>query len=250
MKKEINLFGRQYEFLAVVLMSFTIVTLIMLGNWQISRLHKKEHFINSISSNVENDAIDLTSTETPKPYDKVSLSGHFLSNKNVFLYGRRSASPEKDGYYLLSAFASDSGKTYVISRGWFPQSLKHKLQEGIIEQDHETLEAIILPGEKKNYFVPENDQKNKVWFTLDLNMASKVINTNVQDFYLMQIDSTTLPSGVVSLKTTHLNKVRNDHLEYAITWYSLAACLLVIFMIYGGKSNAVIFNASRQNVQK
>ncbi len=231
----INLFGCQYKILPSTLVAAAVITLMLLGNWQINRLRAKEHFINTIEKNIANDSVELTAAKEPNPYDKIKISGHFLENKNAFLYGRRSASPEKDGYYLLSAFNSDSGKIYLVSRGWFPQSVKSELEKGITEQTHETIEAIVLPGEKKNYFVPDNDKKNNIWFTLDLNMATELISTNVRDFYLMQINSATLPNGAAPLRTTHLNKVRNDHLEYAMTWYSLGVCLLLMFMIYGGK---------------
>lgn len=231
----INLFNRQYKILPSTLVATGVITLMLLGTWQMNRLREKEHFINTIEQNVASDAVELLHTKTPTPYDKIKVSGHFSNDKNAFLYGRRSASPEKDGYYLLSAFKSDSGKTYLVSRGWFPQSVKQELEKGITEQVSETIEAIVLPGEKKNYFVPENDKKNNIWFTLDLNMATELIATNVSDFYLMQINSTTLPNGAVPLRTTHLNKVRNDHLEYAMTWYILGVCLLFMFMIYGCK---------------
>ena len=98
--------------------------------------------------------------------------------------------------------------------------------------------GITLPNEKKSFLVPENDKEKNIWFNIDLNMAQEVVGTNVTNFYLMQIDSQDLPNGGKPLSTNHLNKVRNDHMEYAITWYSLAACLFILFLIYGRKKGA------------
>lgn len=232
-------YKQQFALLPLIFVTITIIILILLGNWQLAKLDEKQNLIQTIEFNIASPAISIQDLDTNVPnYSKVKLSGTFLLGKNTFLYGRRSAVPEKDGYYLLSAFTAEDGKIYTVSRGWLPQSVKNNMDNFITDQQSETIEAIILPGEKKNFFVPVNDRKNNIWFTLDLNMAAEVIGSTVTSFYLMQIDSQSLPKGVIPLKTTHLNKVRNDHLEYAITWYSLAACLLLVFIIYSRKEHS------------
>jgi surfeit locus 1 family protein len=212
------------------------ISLIYLGNWQLQRLSEKEQFIANIEYNIANPAVSISEISSPIPlYSKVQISGHFLSDKNVHLYGRRTTSPEKDGYYLLSAFAADSGEIYLVSRGWLPHSAKNKIDTSSAET--ETIEGMTLPGEKKNLFVPANDLMNNIWFTLDLEMARHTLGVNVTDFYIMQTSSEYLPDGLLPLTTKNLSKVRNDHLEYAITWYSLAASLVIIFIIYSRKQN-------------
>lgn len=236
---KITLFKQRFEFLPLIFVTVTTLTLISFGNWQLRRLGEKEIFIHTIEENVKNPPIAIENINTDSPYySKIKLSGKFLPDNNVFLYGRRTASPEKHGYYLISAFAATNGGTYLVSRGWLPQSVKDDIGTKLsLEQEEETIEAIILPGEEKNFFVPENDKKNNIWFTLDLKMASEILGTTNKDFYLMQINSQTLPEGASPLFTNNLNKVRNDHLEYAITWYSLAVCLLIIFIIYVRKQD-------------
>jgi surfeit locus 1 family protein len=88
-----------------------------------------------------------------------------------------------------------------------------------------------MPGEEKRFFSLDNDTKNNIWFTLDLQEAHTKLSTN-KDFYLMQVSSTDLPEGAKPLSSNYLNVVRNDHFEYAITWYSLAGFLCIIYFIY------------------
>lgn len=235
---KVKICNQQFELLPLIFTSVTIILLILCGNWQLRRLEEKEYFIATIEDNIVAPAKILSEfRNTPPIYSKATISGHFIPHKNLYLYGRRTASPEKDGYYLISAFASDNGQTYMISRGWLPASIKSHLiiNESIIT---ETIEGMVLPGEKKNFVIPDNDQKNNIWFTLDLDMAANTMGSTVNDFYLMQINSDALPNGVAPLNTNNLSKVRNDHLEYAITWYSLAGCLFVIFMVYSRKRKA------------
>ena len=234
MRKTIKIFGLKFELIPFIFVLFSLVVLISLGNWQLDRLSQKEYFIQTIETNIKNPPII---TDNIGHYEKIEFEGTFLKNKNIFLYGRRSASPEKDGYYLLSPFKTLNGDVLLISRGWIPQSTKDNFSDYNQQTDTIKIIGITLPHEKKNFLVPENDRKRSIWFNIDLMMAKEIIGINVTNFYLMQIGSEDLPDGGKPLSTTHLNKVRNDHMEYAITWYSLGACLLILFFIYGRKKD-------------
>ncbi|RTK93504.1 MAG: hypothetical protein EKK61_01150 [Rickettsiales bacterium] len=216
-----------------------VIIMIALGSWQLRRLDQKNNFIKTVEQNITSPAKSLYQIATDNIlYSKISLSGQFIPNKNIFLYGRRTSSPEKDGYYILSAFQAIDGKTYLVSRGWMPQSVKNEFVDS--ESSHTIIETIALPGERKAFMVPKNDRNKNIWFTIDLNMAHEVLGVTENNFYLMQINSDSLPKGAKPLLTNHLNKVRNDHFEYAITWYSLAFSLFVMFMIYCRKYNKTV----------
>ncbi len=233
MNQEISIFSRRFQLIPMIFVIIGVGILILLGNWQLKRLNEKTNFIQSIEYNIANDPKSIEELNLNPPiYSKIAISGTFLSGKNIFLYGKRSASPEKDGYYLLSAFEATNGKVYLVSRGWIPQSVKNNIREFASKQIFDKFEAIILPSETRQFMMPENDKNNKIWFTIDLDMAHEMLGVTENKYYLMQIQSTTLPEGGKPLSTEHLSKVRNDHFEYAITWYSLAACLLLMFFIY------------------
>ncbi|NBU53046.1 MAG: hypothetical protein EBS33_01520 [Alphaproteobacteria bacterium] len=89
----------------------------------------------------------------------------------------------------------------------------------------------------QGHFLDDNDEKNNIWFTLDLQEASQKLGITKKDFYLMQVNSTNLPDGAFPLTSTYLNVIRNDHLEYAITWYSLAGFLCIIYFLYNKKQS-------------
>jgi surfeit locus 1 family protein len=232
MRINFSVLKQRYRLFSGLLVAIAFVILVLLGNWQLKRLDYKNEFIKSIEHNIANPASYIDSnSENVKLYSKVRISGEFLSQKDALLYGRRSASPEKDGYYLLSPFKSDSGKVYLVSRGWVPQSRKASVKDSLAPI-HEEIIAIAMPGEKRQFFMPENDLKNGVWFTLDLETASTTIDIDPSSFYLMQVEAKNLPEGVKPLFATHLSKIRNDHLEYAVTWYILAICLVGFYIIY------------------
>ncbi len=237
--KNFSILGQRFESIPLFTVLFCVIFLICLGNWQLKRLEEKENFIAKIATNITNPPIKISNIQNlPELYSKIELHGHFLNQKSIFLYGRRSAYPEKDGYYFLSPFIDDSGNVYLVSRAWLPQSAK-KNASSFESKTRETIIAFVMPGEEKRFFIPANDSKNNIWFTLDLNEASQKLTTTTKDFYLMQIESKNLPEGAYPLSTTYLNVVRNDHLEYAITWYSLALILGIIYIMYNRNRNLV-----------
>lgn len=226
---------KSQEILSYFMLALLILILLALGTWQLKRLAEKNNFIQAIEYNIAAPANIIASfDEKIKLYDKISIKGQFLKGQDIFLYGRRSSLPEKDGYYWLSPFKTINQEIILVSRAWLPQSLKTQLITNPY-QTHDQLEEItgfVLAGEKRNFLVPENDYQNHIWFNIDLKMAKKLLNLTSDQFYLMQIENKQLPIGAKMLSGENLSKIRNDHLEYAITWYSLAVSLLIIFFIH------------------
>lgn len=265
-------------FLSLIIFA-TIIFLASLGNWQIERLGQKEHLIKSVTYSIKNSPIkitdsqdlqnistdlsgqpELSSENSLRIFSKIELEGNFADD-NIFLYGKRSASSEKDGYYILTPFKvkldssnnnsndsnnsssdADDGNefTILVMRGWAPQSLKTKIDNGEIslneyaelQNSSRTIEAIIMPPEKKQFFAPGNDLEKNIWFHILPQDAVNKYGVNVENFYLRQINDTNLPEGINALDVSKLAHIRNDHLEYAITWYLLSVSVFICFIIY------------------
>ncbi len=204
-----------------------------LGFWQLNRLKEKKLFLSSMQENLKNPAIDLNSLDNNDLiYRKVKLTGQFLANQDIHLYGRRSTSKEKDGYYLVTPFQTGDGKIILIARGWFSNRHKSTIFSAKNERLHE-ITGVTMPSEKSRSFVPDNDVKNNIWFTLDLEKASKALALKLKNFYVIQEGKDISGLDILfPLSISHLASIRNDHLEYALTWFGLAISLIVIYVIY------------------
>ncbi|MCC8417145.1 MAG: SURF1 family protein [Rickettsia endosymbiont of Bryobia graminum] len=233
-------FGKyQVQLLPFLFIILSFIILLSLGFWQLSRLKEKQGFLAIIKSNFEKPAADLRMLSDNKMYAKVKMQGQFLLDKNIHLYGRRSMSAEKDGYYLIAPFQTEDDKIILVARGWFSRRYKKNINEIVsdISSIHE-ITGVILPGEKTKLFVLDNDLKNNIWFTLDIIQASNILGLKLENYYLIMDDLNNSNSDVLkSLKTENLLHIRNDHLEYAITWFSLAVALLVIYYMVCLKKN-------------
>jgi surfeit locus 1 family protein len=229
-QKKIKIGNFKTEIIPFFITLSGIIFLISMGIWQLLRLQEKNSFILQVTNNLNNPA-KAYSPEQHFLYNKVKLNGKFLSNKNVHLYGRKSTTTDKDGYYLLSPFKSVTGEVFVIARGWFSAKDKAQIVDDYEDSDEEII-GIILPAEHRKFYIPANDLKNNVWFTLDIDEMSKNLNTTFKNFYILQIESQNLPKYLKPLKADGLLNIKNDHLEYAITWFALAICLGGVFIIY------------------
>ena len=93
------------------------------------------------------------------------------------------------------------------------------------------VEGIIRDDKKKGYFVPENEPQNDVWLYINAEqMAFKSRLGPISNYYIDALRGPgpyTLPIGA----SQSIN-MRNEHLQYALTWYLLAISLLVIYVIY------------------
>lgn len=227
-------FGKyQIQLLPFLLIALSFAILMSLGFWQLVRLKEKQEFLAAIKSNFANPPVELETLSSNKLYAKVKAHGKFLLNKNIHLYGRRSMSAEKDGYYLVTPFQTDNNKIVLVARGWFASRYKKDIDNIMSNSfDVNEITGVILPSEKTRLFILDNDLKNNIWFTLDIMQASNILGLKLENYYLV-MDNQNNPSSEIlkPLKTENLLHVRNDHLEYALTWFSLAMALLVIYYI-------------------
>jgi len=91
--------------------------------------------------------------------------------------------------------------------------------------------GILRLDKRRGYFVPDNEPANEVWLYVDTEqMARHRSIFPVAAYYvdaLRQPGPYKLPIGAVATIS-----LRNEHLQYAMTWFLLAATLAVIYVIY------------------
>src|SRR3546814_8815176 len=80
-------------------------------------------------------------------------------------------------------------------------------------------------------YIPDNEPAKKLWFYIDPPaMAQAAGLESLPPIYVLAGENK-VPGGFPIGRQWQLD-IRNDHLEYAITWYSLAVALLVIYVAY------------------
>jgi surfeit locus 1 family protein len=234
----------------------TLIVLISLGCWQTKRLYWKEAIIGDIIAKSEEPALALrehAALTDALRYRKVSLTGEFLNDKEVHLFTGEIQFKGETGYHILTPFKrADDGEIILVNRGWVPASYKNPdtRRDTEITGQH-AIEALVLEGDTKPMpWLPDNDRRDNVWFWQDIPEIAQYTGLELAPFILLELhEGARISVGQNGMNWAELRtpeppfpmpsdghiSIRNDHLQYAITWYSLAVILLVIYLVYHRK---------------
>ena len=91
--------------------------------------------------------------------------------------------------------------------------------------------GIVRVPETQGTFMPDNEVGANRWFWRDLDaMARSIGAAEVAPFYL-EAEKSDVPGGWPEGGQTRVD-LPNNHLQYAITWFLLAAALLIVYGFY------------------
>jgi surfeit locus 1 family protein len=204
--------------------------LFSLGTWQIKRLTWKEALVKEISERAKLPSLNAQDmeklTSSTLVFRVVELKGHFLHAYEMHLQSRLYQG--QIGYHLVTPFETKSGSLLMIDRGWVPLHEHPAIERPLGEV---SLKGLVRLPEKPSMFTPSNqyDQNHLYWISPS-EIAEKKYLKNVLPIYLIQIGQN--ENGYYPKISNGSFSLRNLHLSYAITWYSLSIILLIIYGVY------------------
>ena len=223
-------------FWPTVFFVFSLIILVSLGTWQVKRLIWKNDLISFYLKQSTNNIINLHKENFVSEeieYRKVRLTGKFLNKKEVHITGKTYEG--NAGFHVVTPFLMQNGNYVLVNRGWVSENYKEAKSRSfsLINEETSVIGLIRYP-QKKGYFVPENEPDNGFWFTIKPAEIKKHLKIDKETFIikfyvdaLRQEKKINLPIGIKE----KIN-IRNQHLSYAITWYSLAIVLMIIYLSY------------------
>ncbi|HJU15350.1 MAG TPA: SURF1 family protein [Stellaceae bacterium] len=219
-----------------------LVLLLALGVWQVQRLHWKEGLIAERQAATSAAPVPVpASLDRPRSdmeFRHVFARGVFLNDKEIYVYAAPRAG--EIGFDVLTPLVQKDGQIVFVNRGFVPVGLRDPEKRAAGEIAGPVRVAGLLrlpPAGKPNWFVPANDPRHNRWFWIDLaNMAAADGLSRVAPFYV-DADATPNPGGWPEGGLTRVH-LPNNHLQYALTWFSLAVALLVIYVLYHRKPGA------------
>jgi surfeit locus 1 family protein len=212
-----------------------VLLLLALSFWQVERLFWKQDLIVQRQAAVAAAPVAAPRSleeATGMEFHHVTDEGVFLHDKEIFLGATSEAG--RQGYQVLTPLLEPGGRTVFINRGFITAELKDpaKRAAGQITGTVRVQGLLRLPlAERPAWFLPDNRPDLNYWFWVDLpamGAADKL--DRVTPFYI-DADATPNPGGWPKGGVTRL-ALPNDHLQYAITWFSLAVALIVIYVVF------------------
>jgi surfeit locus 1 family protein len=218
-----------------------VLILLGLGVWQVQRLHWKEGLIAQRDA-----AVVAAPTAPPRTLAEAKgLEFHHVAAEGVFdndkeLYLAATSDSGESGYQVVTPLKLDDGRVMFVNRGFIPLELKDKASRkaGELSGPQRVIGLLRIPAaEKPSFFLPDNRPDINLWFWVDLPaMARQDAIADPVPFY-MDADATPNPGGWPKGGVTRLD-LPNDHLQYAITWFSLAVALVVIYVLYHRRNHS------------
>ena len=215
----------KHKFLFSVFVIFFILVFIALGSWQIIRLNWKNNLILEIENSLKNPPVELNQSKKEN-YLKIKTSGTIDFDKQIYLYNLNNSG--KPGFEVINPILIGN-ENYLINRGWIPFNKKDKVEINLINTNH--IIGTLKKQSKANSFKPENDIEKNYWFTLD---RDDIFSYTGKKFskYIIYIngDYKTPEPKVITAN------ISNNHKKYAITWFSMAISILLIYLYFRKKN--------------
>ncbi len=208
-----------------VFVYFIILTLLSLGFWQIYRLNWKLELIEQIENSLKNNPVKLSNIEK-KNYLRIKTSGEIDFDKQIYLYNLNDAG--KPGFEVVNPIKIGD-ENYLINRGWIPFEKKGLPEINLIDQNQ--IVGTLMLQTKPSSFKPENDIKKNYWFTLNREDILKFTGRNFSDYVIYLNGEYKIPKPRVITA-----KISNNHKKYAITWFSMAISILLIYLYFRKKN--------------
>ena len=208
-----------------------------LGVWQMERREWKHDLLARIAANQAAAPMPFDELVRGDPlrreYGRVSLSGTFLHDKEFDL-GARSRKNEV-GIQIVTPVRTDDGKIVLFDRGWVPSAKKDPATraEGQVAGTVELI-GIVRRSQVQRQFAPDNVPDKNMWFHVDVPLMRKMAGgapDPVLDTFFLEADAAPNPGGYPIGGQTRLD-IPNDHLQYAITWFLIAAALVGVYLAY------------------
>lgn len=220
---------------ATIAAGIAFLLLIALGVWQLERREWKEALIAEREAGSAAAAIAIPAAgadPTGLDFHRAQAAGSFDHARELLLAAR--SMNGNPGYHVVTPFQLVDGRTLLVDRGWIPLERKDPAarSEGQVMGRVELDGLIRLPRDQ-HWLEPDNEPAKAVWYWVDLpamGAAAGVPEGALAPVYL-EAGPASNPGGFPIGGQSRI-ALPNDHLQYAITWFALAAGLAGVWFFY------------------
>ncbi len=231
---------------------FVLFTLVMvaafvgLGLWQLQRRVEKHALISALTERLAASPVPLPPpsqwsalTQQADEFRRVSFTATYARAPDAMVYSAGSAVREDvsgPGTWAFLPARLASGETIVINTGFVENTMQDRGVEDRAVAQFAADQPVTLTGylrfpESAGMLTPVANTAKRLWFVRDVGAMAQALSWgHVAPFYI-DLETPVPPNGVPKPGplTVHL---KDDHLQYAITWFTLALAVVIAFGVW------------------
>jgi len=231
---------------------FGVFTLLMvglfigLGVWQLQRRVEKHALIAALTERLAAAPVPLPphpqwSTLTPDhdEFRRVSFTATYESRLDAMVYSSGSAVRDDisgPGTWAFIPAQLATGETVAVNAGFVPNTMQDRNQQDRAVAQLITNKPVMLTGYIRfplaaGLLTPDVEHSRRLWFTRDhLVMAQALGWDQVAPFYI-DLEQPVPDNGIPKPGPLEVH-LKDDHLQYAITWFGLAGAVVIAFGVW------------------
>ncbi|KAH7930398.1 SURF1-domain-containing protein [Leucogyrophana mollusca] len=216
----------------VLVLGFIPIFTFALGTWQLQRLQWKVALIDELEEKLHREPIVLPkrvnlSVVPEFVYRRVLLRGRW-DHKHSMLLGPR-VRDGVHGYHVVTPLVRSDGSTVLVDRGFISKDFATNFVRG--DDGEVEMTGMLRTSHTRNNFTPDNRPEEGQWYWADVEGMAEYAGgeqAHVQPVFIEEIfnghagDASTRLNKGIPLGRAPTVDVRNAHLSYVITWYSLS----------------------------
>jgi cytochrome oxidase assembly protein ShyY1 len=233
-------------------LGFGLFTLVMiaifigLGVWQLERRMEKRALIAALTERLAAEPVPLPPPSewnklTPQKdeFRRVRLKATYEAAPDAMVFGSGSAVRDDisgPGTWAFLPARLPGGETVVINCGFVQNTMQDRaLQDRsasrLVTGTPADLTGYIRFPEKAGMLTPAANPAKRLWFTRDSLDMSRMLGWGLVAPIYIDLEQPVPPNGVPSPGALHVH-LKDDHMQYAITWFALAGAVVVTFFIW------------------
>lgn len=208
-----------------LLAALMFTALCALGVWQIERLAWKRDLIARVDARIHAAPVAAPSSETKDDeYRRVETRGVFLHDRATLV---QAATIKGAGYWVMTPLRRADGGIILINRGFVPPDAKstYDRPNGSIR-----VTGLLRLTEPGGGFLRSNDPASNRWYSRDVEAIARERHLSPAPRpYFIDADAASKP-GAYPVGGLTVVSFPNNHLQYAITWFVLAAMVVAAYI--------------------
>jgi surfeit locus 1 family protein len=213
-----------------------LAILLGLGTWQLQRLRWKEDLIAKLATRMHAAPVDLAPVLASAQsggdveYTHTTATGQFRHDLERYVY----VPGQGDwGYHVLTPLVLGDGRAILVNRGYVPRTLLDPAKRaGGLQAGTVSISGLLRAAPPtRPWYIPAADAKTHTWSWPEIaDIAGTVESAGLPTLKTHTMDADAAAGPTPPLGGATRLELSNRHLEYALTWFALAATLAGLFL--------------------